>query len=73
MDNNFKKIYYYVMCVSAFSKEKDMEKRNAFNYLLEHNGIEFIIECYDAEHTLSIEDAVNDLTLVCKNNGGNIE
>ena len=27
-------------------------------------------ECYDAEHTVSLNDAVEDLTEVCKRNGG---
>jgi hypothetical protein len=70
---NADRMHYYTMCVSAFSSRKGMDKRNAFNYLHEYKGIEFLIDCYDAEHTLSLEDAVDDLTLVCKNNGGAIE
>jgi hypothetical protein len=66
-------IQYYTMCVSAFSNRKGLDRRNAFNYLNNYKGIEFLIDCYDAEHTLSLEDAVDDLTLVCKNNGGAIE
>ena len=50
-----------------------MNKKDAFNYLYDHNGIEFLIDCYEAEHTLSLDDAVDDLTLVCRNNGGDIE
>ena len=42
----------------------------AFHYLYDHKGIEFIKEHYDIEHTLSIDDAVEDLTLICRNNGG---
>jgi hypothetical protein len=61
------------MCVSAFSKRKSLDKRDAFNYLYNHNGMEFLIDCYEAEHTLSLDNAVDDLTLVCKNNGGTIE
>ena len=72
MSGDKKRIFYYVMCISAFSEKKGMEKQKAFNYLHDHNGIEFLIDCYDAEHTLSIEDAVDDLTLVCRNSGGTI-
>jgi hypothetical protein len=68
-----KRIQYYVMCVSAFSDKKNLNQRDAFNYLYNHTGIDFLIDCYEAEHTLSLNDAVDDLTMVCKNNGGSIE
>jgi len=68
-----KQVQYYVMCVSAFSNKKGLNQRDTFNYLYDHKGIDFLIECYEAEHTLSLDDAVEDLTRVCKNNGGNIE
>jgi hypothetical protein len=32
----------------------------------------FLIECYGAEHTLSLDDAVEDLATVCRNNGGTL-
>jgi hypothetical protein len=68
-----KQVQYYVMCVSAFSNKKGLNQRDTFNYLYDHKGIDFLIECYEAEHTLSLDDAVDDLTRVCKNNGGSIE
>ncbi|UVP53872.1 DUF3791 domain-containing protein [Bacteroides cellulosilyticus] len=36
-------------------------------------GVAFLDECYAAEHLLSVEDAVKDLTVICKNNGGKLE
>ncbi|MDR0731209.1 MAG: DUF3791 domain-containing protein [Treponema sp.] len=68
-----KQVHYYVMCVSLFAKLKGIGPRDAFNYLNEYKGIDFLVECYDAEHTLSLDDAVDDLTAVCKNHGGTIE
>ena len=67
------RIQYFVMCVSAFSEKKGMAQWDAFQYLYEHQGIAFLLECFEAEHTLSLDDAVDDLTLVCKNNGGLIK
>jgi hypothetical protein len=61
------------MCVSAFSGKKKKKKKDAFNYLYDHKGIEFLVDCYEAEHTLSLDNAVEDLTTVCKNNEGTIE
>ena len=71
--DNIDRIHYFILCVSAFSEKKGLAGRDAFNYLYNYKGIDFLVDCYDAEHTLSLDDAVDDLTLVCKNNGGNIE
>jgi hypothetical protein len=68
-----KRLYYYVMCVSAFAKAKSFSPKDSYNYLEKYKGIAFLEECYDAEHCLSLEDAVDDLTAVCINNGGHIE
>jgi hypothetical protein len=61
------------MCVSAFSGKKGISQKDAFNYLYDYKGIEFLVDCYEAEHTLSLDNAVEDLTIVCKNNEGTIE
>jgi hypothetical protein len=68
-----KQALYYTMCVSLFAKLKKISPKDAFNYLNTYKGIDFLVECYDAEHTLSPDDAVDDLTAICKNNGGTIE
>ena len=68
-----KRLLYYTICNSAFAGVKGISQKEAYNYLEEFKGIDFLEECYDAEHLLSIEDAVDDLTSVCKNNGGIIE
>ena len=67
-----KRLLYYVMCVSAFAGAKNLCQKDAYHYLEKYKGIDFLEECYDAEHCLSIDDAVDDLTLVCKNNGGTL-
>lgn len=65
-----KKINYTVVCVNEFANRYHLSPKEAFMYLDAHKGIEFIKENYDAEHTLSFDDAVDDLTLICRNNGG---
>jgi len=67
-----KRIHYYVMCVSAFARAKNLSQKDAYNYLEEYKGMDFLEECYDAEHCLSLDTAVEDLTTVCKTNGGSI-
>ena len=67
------RLHYYVICIGEFAKRKEISQKEAFNYLYAHKGIDFLIDCYDAEHTLSLNDAVEDLSAVCKRNGGIIE
>ena len=58
-------IAYIVSAISEFAKSHH-------NYLIRFKGIDFITEHYDAEHLLSFDDCVQDLTQVCLNNGGGI-
>ena len=44
--------------------------RDAYIYLNCYKGIEFLKEFYDVEHTLSFEDALDDLATICRRNGG---
>ena len=64
---------YIVICIDEFSKQKKISKKVAYNYLKQYKGLDFLNECYEAEHTVSLNDTVEDLTEVCKGNGGTIE
>lgn len=66
------RIDYTVTCISEFSYRHSLSYQDAYLYLKQYGGIAFLDECYDSEHLLSIEDAINDLTLLCKRNGGNL-
>lgn len=66
------RIEYTVMCISEFAYRYSLSYKHAYLYLKNHGGIAFLKDCYEAEHLLSIEDAIDDLTLLCKRNGGNV-
>ena len=72
-EKEIKIINYIVICISEFAKQKSISTKDVYNCLKEYKGLEFLDECYEAEHTLSLDDAVEDLTIICKRNGGNIE
>ena len=36
------------------------------------NRLAFLKEHYEVEHTLSLDDAVEDMMLICKQNGGRL-
>lgn len=65
-------IEYIVTAISEFAKRYVLTIKEASNYLLRFKGIEFLEQCYAAEHTLSVRDWVDDITAICKRNGGGI-
>jgi hypothetical protein len=67
-----KRIAYFVACVGEFARATGLSAQEAFRYLYVHGGIDFLIEHYEAEHLLSIEDAIDDLKLIARQSGGMI-
>lgn len=65
-------IEYVVVAISEFARRNFLTMKQASNYLLRFKGIEFLEQCYAAEHTLSVNDWVDDITAICKRNGGEI-
>lgn len=70
IDNKVKYINY---CISEFAVSNNMSLLDAYNYLNEHGAIAFLDECYEAEHLLSIEEAVADMKSIAAKNGGTIK
>ena len=66
------RIEYVVCCVGAFAERFNLTNDQAYAYLRRFTGIDFLLDCYAAEHTLSIDDAVDDLVHVCMQKGGRI-
>ena len=63
---------YIVVCVNEFARRYGLSRQEASQYLRRHNGIQFLRDFYDVEHTLSFDEAVEDLTTVCRRNGGTL-
>ena len=72
MSEKKKVIYYIVLYIDTFAKEKNMSMKNAYIYLDKHKGIKFLKDYYDAEHLLSPDEVIEDLTAICSRAGGNI-
>ena len=64
---------YIVVCISEFANRYGMHMRDAYIYLNRYKGIEFLKEFYDVEHTLSFDDALDDLAAICRKNGGAVD
>ena len=66
------RIEYIVSCVGEFAARHSLTNSQAYHYLKRFLGIEFLVKFYEAEHQLSIEDAVDDMTMICHRSGGAI-
>lgn len=65
-------IDYFVICINEFANRYRLTAKEAFEYLYEFQGLKFLENFYDIQHTLSFDDTVDNLTVVCQNNGGKI-
>lgn len=70
MSEERKQINYTVACVSEFARRYNIAVKDAFQFLFKYKAIEFIKENYDIEHTLSLDEAIDDMMLICNKNGG---
>ena len=69
---NMDKIRYINMCIVEFGKKFGMPASISYNYLKEHKALNFLDECYAAEHTLSLDDALDDIQTISRRHGGTI-
>lgn len=65
-------IPYLNACIKAFGDRFSLSREKAFDYLQRHAGLAFLIEFYDVEHLQSIDETVDDLIVMCQNNGGTL-
>lgn len=72
--SEMEEVYSFIKsCVDAFAKAKGLSRRTAFNYLNINKGISLLVCCYDVEITLPLDEILNDLTMICQRNGGEIK
>lgn len=64
------RIEYMVTCIGDFAAQHAMTPADAYAFLEKYHGLSFLTNCYDVEHTQSIQTAVNDMAEVCIRNGG---
>ena len=71
MDDQYK-IPYLNAVIRTFGNRFNLTVQQSFRYLYNFKGIQFLLEYYDVEHTLSIDDTEDDLITVCQKNGGEL-
>ncbi len=70
MNQQKKIVYYIVLILSLFAKDKNVSLKEASLYLDKYGGIKFLMDYYSAEHLLSLDEVLEDVSYVCKGNGG---
>lgn len=65
-------IPFLTACIQAFGQRFAMTRQAAFRYLQKHKALAFLIDFYDVEHLQSMEDTIDDMLLICRQNGGTI-
>ena len=65
-------IPFLTACIQAFGRRFAMTRQAAFRYLQKHKGLAFLIEFYDVEHLQSMDETIDDLLIICQQNGGTL-
>ena len=63
-------IEYLVCVIGAFAQQFSLTNAKAYQYLRQYKGLDFLTKHYGVEHTQSIEDAVEDIAIICNRHGG---
>ena len=65
-------IPFLTICIRMFAQRFGMSRQEAFRYLQTYNGLAFLIEFYDVEHLQSMDETIDDLLVICQQNGGTL-
>lgn len=63
---------FTIVLIDVFAARYGLEIRQAFNYLNRFQGMQFLCKHYNTLHTLSFDEAIDNLIDVCKQNGGEL-
>ncbi len=63
---------FLVALVAEFAAHFNLSQDVAYNYIKDHHGLEYFFQHYNILHTLSFEENVEDLIMVCAHHGGTL-
>ncbi|MGN0222983.1 MAG: DUF3791 domain-containing protein [Muribaculaceae bacterium] len=66
------KVKYVVALIAEFASHHQLSDAQAFRYLRNFGAIDLCDEFYQTMHTLSFNDNVENLTIFCRNKGGEL-
>ncbi len=65
-------IPFMTMAVRAFAQKYAMTRQAAFRYLQQYKALAFLMEFYDVEHLQSMDETIDDMLVICRQNGGTL-
>ncbi|MCD8200946.1 MAG: DUF3791 domain-containing protein [Clostridia bacterium] len=65
-------INYIVACVSEFADRYNLSRVDAYIFLRDYKGLEYLQKFYYVEHLCSFDETVDALTIICKKHGGSV-
>ena len=66
------KIQYINLCIDEFARKFRLSPKVSYDYLKKFDGLAFLNEHYDVEHTLALQDTLGSLQKICALNGGTL-
>jgi len=64
------KVGFMAFIINQFARTYKMNSQDAYKYLKQYGGFDFLNECWWALHTDNPMWAVRDMYLICVQNGG---
>ncbi|TGX83185.1 DUF3791 domain-containing protein [Palleniella muris] len=64
---------YTIALTNEFAKAHGLTDEQAFRYMDRFEGLDFILDNYEAVHTQSFFDMVEAVGTVCRRNGGELQ
>ena len=73
-NNNMSKyeIKFITSAVQAFARRFAITRQASFRYLQQHKALAFLVEFYDVLHLQSMDDTIDEMLIVCRQNGGTL-
>ena len=65
-------IPFLTSAIQAFAMKFAMTRQAAFRYLQKHKALAFLVEFYDVEHLQSMDETIDDMLVICRQNGGTL-
>lgn len=66
------KLRYTIALIAEFAKRFGIGEKHAYNYMWRFKGIEYLFTFYDVIHTLSFDEAIESMAVVCQRHGGKL-
>lgn len=64
------KIEYTIACVNEFAQKFDMSSSEAFSYLDQYKGVDYLLDKYEVVLSQPLALTMDDLCSICRRHGG---